>query len=268
MRAAVNGHELEYDVRGSGTPVLLIMGLAMSRHAWEPQVVGLADRHTVITFDNRGIGGSTGGTSPYHITALAHDAVGLLDHLGIDAAHITGVSMGGMIAQHVALEHAPRTRSLALIATHSGSKPRALPRGRAVLPFVKALRKTGPDRARAVLELLYPPEAIERIDLAEYSESLKRDLGARQSLTAVLMQIQAIVTHNTKARLPELAATPTLIVRPGRDVLVRPSNSDKLHAAIPGSRLVSFQEAGHAVTAQCAHEVNASLLSHYARAEA
>ena len=116
-RVRVNGVELHYVEVGGGDPVLMIMGFGGDHLAWGFQVPALSARYRVIAFDNRGAGQSSVPDVPYSTRMMADDAVGLLDALGIERAHVIGVSMGGMIAQEVALGH-PRSRALAAAALH------------------------------------------------------------------------------------------------------------------------------------------------------
>lgn len=267
MHANLNGIEHWYESHdGEGAPVLLIMGFGLPGSAWRPQVEGLRGHHRVITFDNRGCGRSGPVTGPYGMRELANDAVALLDHLDIERAHVVGVSMGGMIAQELALQHRARLRSLSLIATHHGGRVRILPTAPGLALFLRANSTRGDTRLAYLRRLLYPPG----------QEPAPGSLGAQMAAhfaepiarKTALYQLSAIRSHDTRDRLESLAGLPTLVVRPDRDILVRPSHSDRLHRRIPGSRLLSFRDAGHAVTAQCAPELNRYLLAHFAEADA
>src|SRR6185295_14410807 len=115
--ATIGEHEFFYEEHGSGTPLLLIMGLGADSAAWLFQVPEFAQHYRTITFDNRGIGRSAKPAGPYSIAGMAEDAAGLLDHLGVERAHVVGVSMGGMIAQELVLRHSGRVRGLVLACT-------------------------------------------------------------------------------------------------------------------------------------------------------
>ena len=118
-KVRVNGIELHYEESGSGDPLLMIMGFGGDHQAWAFQVPAFAEGYRVITFDNRGAGQSEGPDVAYSTRMMADDAVGLLDVLRIERAHVLGVSMGGMIAQEVALNHPRRVRSLQLHCTYA-----------------------------------------------------------------------------------------------------------------------------------------------------
>lgn len=267
MRATLHQIDHWYDLAGTtGSPVLLVMGFGFSGRAWKPQIEGLHHAHRVAFYDNRGVGQSASGSGTYSVRDLALDATALLDHLGWSDAHIVGVSMGGMIAQELALRHRHRVRSLTLIATHAGGRVRTLPTVAGLKLFLRANSADGDARLRNLMELLYPPEHMPN---AEEIQALYSDvLSAVPKKRTALKQLAAVLQHNTRPRLHQLAGLPVQILKPARDILVRPTHSDRLHRDIPGSRLVCFPEAGHGLTAQCAPQVNQHLLDHFRRADA
>jgi pimeloyl-ACP methyl ester carboxylesterase len=263
MDAVLRGLRHRYVVEGQGdAPVLLVMGFGFSGKAWRPQVAAFAPRHPVVWYDNRGVGESEPASSPYGIEDLADDAAALLDHLSWARAHVVGVSMGGMVAQELALRHRARLRSLTLIATMAGGRLGKLPTARGLAWFAAAQLRQGPGRLEALARLLYPPGTQPEPGVIQ--PGFERP-PPRQTIG---WQLRAILRHETRARLSSLAGLPTLVVKPARDILVRPGHSDVLHRAIPGSRLVTFDDAGHGITAQCATRLNAALLAHFAEADA
>src|SRR5207249_10870094 len=133
--AKVGTIDLYYDEQGSGDPLLLVMGLAADSAAWMFQVPDFARHHRTIVFDNRGVGRSAKPPGPYTIHEMADDAVGLLDALGITRAHVVGVSMGGMIAQVVAITHPERVLTLTsnMSTTGAGDVEPPTPEALAVL---------------------------------------------------------------------------------------------------------------------------------------
>ncbi len=267
--ARIDDAEVHYEVSGQdGPPVLLIMGLAVPGSLWRPQVEALSPAHRVATFDNRGAGRTRARPGLYTMGRLAADALALMDHLGWPEAHVAGVSMGGMIAQHVALAAPRRVRSLTLIATHAGGLRSLLPHHRGLALFAQAQLVGRKRRLKVLSELLYPPEHLANVDRGEFMRRFAADLGPPPRLSGRLSQLAAIARHRTSPRLRSLADVPTLVVQPGRDILIRPSECARLHAAIPNARLAALHDAGHGVTGQCAEEVSALLADHIAQAEA
>ena len=124
--AKINGINIYYEVHGAGDPLLLIMGLGANATAWEAQIPALNREYKVIAFDNRGSGRSDKPTVMYSMRQMADDAVLLLDQLGVAAAHVFGMSMGGMIAQELTLQHPARVKSLVLGATMAGRAGRGV----------------------------------------------------------------------------------------------------------------------------------------------
>lgn len=122
--AQIGDLEIAYDVTGSGEPVLMINGIGTPRAGWGMQVPAFSEGHQVITLDNRDIGETGAGTiDSYSTDQFAHDAAGLLDHLGIERAHIVGASMGGCIAQAFAILYPERTRTATIICSWGAVDP-------------------------------------------------------------------------------------------------------------------------------------------------
>lgn len=269
MTTLINGQQIHLERHGeTGTPVLLIMGFGMSCEGWRPQINALSPHHQVAAFDNRGCARSAPVNERYRMADLAADATGVLDHLGWDGVHVVGVSMGGMVAQHVALANPGRIRSLTLIATHAGGRPtRWLPKGSAARLFVKANTNTGSKRFEALTGLLYPTNTQHEAPSPDQDDSLMAQFGTPIARKTAAYQMRAVMRHDTRKRLHELEGTPTLILKPAKDILVPPRCSDELHRLIPGSRLVSFSNAGHGITFHRKDAVNRQLLSHFSGAD-
>lgn len=261
-RALLRGHRIAYGVEGDqGSPVLLIMGFGMSGRAWRPVFEAQREAHRVCWYDARGLGDSSEGDDPtqHCLEGLAADAVALMDHLGWSDAHVAGVSMGGMVAQHVALSYRPRVRSLTLIATHAGGgMHRVLPSPRGLALFALANIRRGEGRLRALQALLYSPEgragAMAQVDPQDLAT-----LSRPASATVRRNHLASILRHDTRAALHALEGLPTLVIKPGGDVLVPPACSDELARRVPGARLVTFPRAGHGVLREEAAAVNAAM---------
>lgn len=261
MFTNLRGHNAWYERHGDAGPqVLLVMGFGMSCAAWKPQIDGLSADHRVLTYDNRGSGRSELGPGLHGVRSLADDAAALLDHLGWGDAHVIGVSMGGMVAQHLAIRHEGRVRSLSLIATHPGGGLRhTLPTPRGLRWFVEANMRSGDARINALRQLLYPADAIG----PSVPEATLKAISQTASARARLCHLASIITHDATEGLARLVV-PTLVVRPAQDLLVPPSNSDRIHELMTSSRMVEFAEAGHGITSQCSARLNDLLRSHVA----
>jgi pimeloyl-ACP methyl ester carboxylesterase len=267
-RADVAGLTLSYETAGDGgSPVVLIMGLGLPGAAWAPQRPALATRHRVLTFDNRGAGSSDKPFTLYSTPAMARDTIGLVDHLAWERAHVVGISLGGMVAQELALSYRDRVRSLTLIATHPGGGGAWLPspRGLALLARINLGGRRG--RLEALQRLLLTPEYRRSVDPAELTRRMRQHIGTGRSRRGALCQLAAVLRHRTARRLPTLGDLPTLVLQPLRDIVIHPRHSVRLARAIPGAQLVAFPQAGHGLTLERPGAVNRLLLGHFRRAE-
>lgn len=266
-KARTNGIELAYAEQGAGEPLLLISGIGYDRWQWRRMLPGLAARHRVITPDNRGVGASDRPPGPYSADLLADDLLGLLDALGLPRAHVLGHSMGGFVAQAMALQHPERVDRLILASTHFGG-PNALP----VTPEALAiLTDTECDPATRALRGLAVSCAP---GFAEAHPDLIRDWlaeRARQPLDpaahAAQLAIGAALASpeaSFEARLGTLGM-PTLILFGAQDRVVPPANGELLARAIPGSRLERIPDAGHFFPIETPEAANRAVLAFLGR---
>ena len=243
-KVKINGIELHYVEAGRGDPLLMIMGFGGDHLAWAFQVPALSASHRVLTFDNRGAGQSSVPDEPYSTRMMAQDAVGLLDALGVERAHVLGVSMGGMIAQEVALQHPGRVRSLQLHCTYA--RP-----DRYMLALLDAWRTV---RAKATTEewlrtvalwLFSPRTYAERPEFVEMVIQTGLANPHPFTLTGFLRQGDAVRGHDALDRLPGLTC-PTLVSVAEDDILVPPRFAREVAAAAPRAELRVIEAAGHA----------------------
>lgn len=253
---------LFYTDAGEGPAVILLTGYAVGGGVWEYQVPVLAERYRVLCLDNRGAGRTRAPSKAWSMRELARDVLALMDHLGLAQAHLVGCSMGGMIAQEVALLARERLMSLSLIATHAGRLVDRLPRHATVAGFLKSNLGDREARRRAVERLLFPADYLANGPRDRIDHALERDFLVQPPFSDRLGQLAAILTHDTSRRLKSLAGLPTLVIVAGRDVLLPPSGCAALARLIPGARKVVLADAGHGVIGQCPDEVNAALLAH------
>jgi pimeloyl-ACP methyl ester carboxylesterase len=267
QRARMGDLDIAYETFGDAgdPPLLLVMGLATQMIGWPDEFcAGLADRgHFVVRFDNRDIGLSThldaagptdilavlGGdvsSVPYGLADLADDTVGLLDALGLDDAHLVGASMGGMIAQLVALRHPARVRSLTSIMSTTGDPGVGAP-SEAALALL--LTPAAGDREGAVQRVVDTYRVIGSPGF-EFDESAVRDRAGLSFDRAydpagVARQLGAILTTPDRTRDLKAVSVPTLVIHGSEDALVNMSGGRATAAAVPGAELLVVDGMGH-----------------------
>ena len=227
--------KIAWDRRGNGAPLLLIHGLGYARWGWEPVLPELAEQFDVILFDNRGIGESDAPPGPYTVAEMAADAVQVLDEAGVARAHVVGTSLGGMIAQELALAYPERVDRLVLACTTpGGQKAHPMPQVTVALMAEAATLEPAVALRRFVENALAPatveahPEIVEQI--------MAHRLATAQQPAAWAAQASAGATFDAYDRLGGLAA-PTLVQHGDEDVVVDPRNADLLVELLPDARL-------------------------------
>ncbi|MEJ5187297.1 MAG: alpha/beta fold hydrolase [Candidatus Geothermincolales bacterium] len=261
--AEVNGIEIYYRRYGSGDPVLLIQGLGANSDWWDERFLGpLASRFSLVAFDNRGAGRTTRAPGPYTIAQMADDAAALMDHLQVRSAHVLGVSMGGMIAQELALRHPEKVRKLALLVTNCGGREQVLAKPEVYQMLYAGGGDLDPRKvAEATLFLLFPEDFI-RENPGKMEEFVEVFLKAPISPECFRHQLQAIMGWSSFHRLGDISAE-TLVITGSEDILIPPENSRILAEAIPNARLVEFPGAGHGLIAQIPEEVSSAVLAFF-----
>jgi pimeloyl-ACP methyl ester carboxylesterase len=229
-----------HDVEGSGEPLLMIQGLGYGRGGWGPAPSRLAQRHRVVTFDNRGFGGSELTPGPYTTAQLAEDALALLDVLEIERADVIGISLGGMIAQELVLAAPARVRKLVLCSTTAGG-PTTVPMPDETVALMRSQRDLEPREAmRLFVENALSPEPPPAL----VDEIVAYRLANPPDPAGWYAQAQAGAAHDAMARLGEIRAR-TLVVHGTADKVVDAGNAPLIADAIPGARLELFEGVGH-----------------------
>lgn len=238
----VAGHAIAYERRGSGVPLLLVAGTGYPGATWPPELVdALATRHTVVTFDHRGTGATAPSPSRYSTRLFAADALGVLDWLGLDASHVVGHSMGGRVAQWMALDRPERVRSLVLAASGPGQfrADRPVTRGVPVHVAVELVAKGYERYMREHIEATFftPEFARERPQVVRWLHDAFWQ--HRPDLENYLRHVVARQEHQTAERLAEIGV-PTLVLIGDRDTVAmgtgaHTEQSDYLAEHIPGA---------------------------------
>jgi 3-oxoadipate enol-lactonase len=241
MPYAINGNvKIYWDEQGQGQPVLLIMGLGYPSGMWFRTRPTLSEHYRTIALDNRGVGKSDAPPGPYTIAEMADDAAAVIRASGRERVHAFGVSLGGMIAQELALRHPDLLKSLVLGCTTAGG-PTATPADPAILAVLMARGNMSPEEGvRAMIPFIYdestPREKVE--------DDLKVRLQTFPAPAAYFAQVQAAGAFNSYDRLPELRIK-TLVIHGENDRLIPAANGKLLAEHIPGAKLVMLPNASH-----------------------
>ncbi|MGA1514608.1 MAG: alpha/beta fold hydrolase [Ilumatobacteraceae bacterium] len=267
-QAAVNGITIEFEEYGLGDPLLLVMGLSGQLTDWPPELIEhlVAAGFRVIAPDNRDIGLSTEmsgeglarssvvqamlgrpAKAPYSLSDMASDAVGVLDHLGIDRAHVVGMSMGGMISQEIAIGWPDRVLSLTSIMSHTGDRRHGLAKP-SLLWRITRLGDPDPSNPSSVVD--NSMKIWQWISGPTYDEAVARqriEAGVERSIRVQGTARQTAAIFASRDRTPLLASVkcPTLVVHGMVDPLVTPSGGRTTAKAVPGARLIEFPDMGH-----------------------
>lgn len=251
-KAIVNDIEINFQVQGSGEPLVLLGGLGADMFLWFRQIPELSKTFRVIAYDSRGAGESSKPDKPYSIELFAADAVGLLNELGIDRASIVGASLGGLVAQELALNYQDRVKKLVLVCT-APKRPR--PRLRDLPAILMTMRRSGDPATdiRRSFKLFTTPEWFESHgDLVQQYVDWR--VAHPQPPFAYKRQQDATQDYNTENRVGQIKA-PTLIIHGEEDRVVPLKNAQWLAEHIPGAKL-SLIHAGHAVNIEQAEWFN------------
>lgn len=229
---------IAWEERGSGDPLLLVQGLGYARWSWEPVVEPLAERYRVLFFDNRGIGDSDKPAGPYTARLMADDALQVLDEAGVERAHVLGASLGGMIAQELAVYAPERVAKLVLCCTHPGV-PHGYPMPAQTVRLFEEAGSLAPDVAlRRFVDNalgLDPPAGVA-------DELYRRRLESPLDPNGWQAQAAAGVGF---LGVEQPIEQETLILTGTADNVVDPRNSDVLAERIPGARVEKLEGLGH-----------------------
>lgn len=240
--ATVGPYELNYVEQGGGFPLLLIHGLAGDHRAWTAPMETWSRDHRVVAFDNRGAGQSTQVDEPISTEDMARDTLALMDELGIDRAHVIGRSMGGAIAQHMALIEPERFQSLVLLASFAKLDPigtRVLTNMREVLEW----RGSWADHANHSVQNFVSPTFFNE-NPETIAEILSLIGGETRMQACYVRQNHACLEHDTLDRLGEIECA-TLIMAGGRDPICSQTATRWMEERLPNAETLIFEDSAH-----------------------
>ncbi|MDR9458607.1 MAG: alpha/beta hydrolase [Dehalococcoidia bacterium] len=252
-----------YEVHGDGEPLLLIMGLGSDMTSWIFQIPEFSRKYQVIAFDNRGVGRSDAPDVPYSTAMMAGDTAGLLDALGVERAHIMGLSMGGMIAQELALRYPKRVKSLILAATA------AIPYSWSthVLGLRIRLAQEGVKQETLItlqLSWLFTDKFFDNPDIVRTVTDIMLSNPHSQPVHGYTRQFAACTEHDTRERIGKIIA-PTLVLVGKEDMLLPVKMSEELAAGISNAELVVLEGGGHGFLIEIADKFNLAVLDFLAK---
>jgi 3-oxoadipate enol-lactonase len=257
---SANGVELYYEIHGEGEPLLLIMGLAHNLLSWKKSLPFLAEHFKVIVFDNRGTGRSSKPETSYSIEIMAEEAKAVLDAAGVETAHVYGISMGGMIAQRLALSYPNRVKSLILGCTSPGGINQVQPETDVIMILLSgaSIPTTPLEAAWASVPILYSTYFIEnhRDTIADHIETL---IEIPTPSHGFMQQLQACLGHDTYDELDEFRI-PALIIHGDADRLIPVENGKMLAERIKDSELYIIQGAGHLYVTEAQKEADLAVI--------
>ena len=241
MKVKVDGLEIGCELRGSGAPLLLLMGLGAPGAAWEPHVREWEKHFRCIVMDNRGAGASGKPAGPYTTARMADDAAGLLDQLDLPAVHVAGISMGSAIAQELALRRPDRVRRLVLISSWARCDDYMK---QLFETFALTRSRLSPQAFTRLLQLwIWTPGyfSAQRDAMVEAAEQAGVDPMPEAAFAA---QCQACLTHDTLDRLARITQ-PSLLTVGDADIFTPPRLSIAMQEQLPQARLEVFAGGGH-----------------------
>jgi 3-oxoadipate enol-lactonase len=263
--ADCNGQRLYYEIHGEGEPLLAIHGLSVDTLGWALQVPVWSQVHRTVVFDNRDVGRSSRAQGEYEIPDMAADALALADALELERFHLLGLSMGGAIAQELALRAPERVRTLTLCVTFGGGG--AWGRTQGELWSRRALGMTREERVDELMLLCFSEEFYENPDQVAFLRQALLANPHPQEEDAFGRQLRATSRHEARERLGALAM-PVHVIGAERDALLPVWKSRELAELIPGARLTVLEGAAHGANLEHAAAFNAAVLDFLAATSA
>lgn len=255
--------DLHYEVYGQGDPLVLIPGFAAGAWIWTRQVTPLSSTYRVVTFDPRGIGQSSFDSEPVSMRLLADDTAALLRQLGIEKAHVLGVSFGGFVAQEFALAYPEMTRTLSLCCTSFGGPNHVAPSLDILAAVISTDGFNTEARVRRNLLPAFSPEFV-RNHPGQVDEMINLRLASSVLEEAYRSQLKAGLGFNAESRVGDIKV-PTLVLSGDADAIVPAQNSRNLAAQIPGAELRLVQGGSHLFFIERSEEFNRIIMEFFSR---
>jgi 3-oxoadipate enol-lactonase len=255
--ADANGLRIFYEDSGEGQPLLLVQGLGGDHLAWAEQLGAWTDRFRVIAFDNRDCGQSSYVDEAYEIEDMAADTLALADALELDRFHLLGLSMGGMIAQHVALTAPDRLLSLTLAMTYAGAGRWGKERAR--LMAYDAMRRPRREQIEGALVMCFSEEVIDDPESLARFRDMELENPHPQSVEGYCRQVQAMGDHDLRDRLGEVRV-PTHVIVAEHDMVIPPWKQHELAGLIPGAQVSVLDTGTHGANMEHAEDFNELVL--------
>ena len=251
--------DIYYEIIGQGESLVMIRGIGSNVDHWYEQVPVLSKKYQLLVFDNRAIARTSDPGGSFSTRDMAADTVALMEAVGIDKAHVLGYSMGGMIAQEMALTRPEKVNGLILVATDCGISLRIKAKPESSRLFTEMVRLGTIEARQAAAACLFANQAFEsRPDIIQrYAEVSARFPASQQTLSR---QWAAITRHDACDRLPDISS-PTLAITGSEDELIPPENSGVMAENIPAAQMISIDGGGHQFVIEQPEAFNEAVMS-------
>lgn len=260
-KADIRGARINYETHGEGEPLVLITGLGGDLHSWRSMVTILSKDFHVIVLDNRGSGQTVMPDDAFSVADMADDVAGLLDHLKIARAHVLGQSMGGNIAQEVALRHPERTNCLVLLSSYARRPDRS---SVAIDTMIRSVREgSSLEILQTMMQCWCLPEhAFDGKSISHMPRQKVLSEPEKTFYEGFVRQKVALDGFDSRTRLKDIRM-PTLVMHGAADIMVAPHHGEEMAKAIPGSKFILVEGVGHVFTPnKCLDQVVTFLHQH------
>ncbi len=256
--AKIENRNIYYEIIGQGEPLVMIRGLGSNVDHWYEQAPVLSKKYQLLVFDNRGIARSSDPEGPFTTRDMAADTAALMETAGIKSAHVLGYSMGGMVAQEMALNYPEKVNGLILVATDCGITLRIKAKPEVARLFSDMVSLGTPEAKLAAAGCLYAKQTFEtKTEVIQRYNEVSMRFPASQEIMA--RQWAAVTQHDACNRLQNIFS-PTLTLTGSEDVLIPPENAKIIAERIPDARMSAIDEGGHLFLIEQPQQFNAAVI--------